>query len=344
MAILQASSVNSLRFGRGNSCVSTNTTFGISSLVSISSGGYNTGFGFRTLESKTSGAYNTAFGADAIAASNNSKNTGIGRLAGFNVGGYAGGVHIGAQAGRYADHCTVTIGFQAGYYSGNYAVSVGHRAGVSNATYNTSVGFRSQEFGYTGALTTVSPQTGRYNTTGADTTLVGHYTGRFLGGAYNNTHVGWYAYQHNGYAVNNQSSIGRYQNNICNCVYRTWTNASDCRDKTNIQPLTNLGLNFVRKLNPIKYKWDNRERYVNCCGFEYGVKDGTLKQDKTHYGFLAQEVEFAAKSLGQKFDAVTYDTFRDQYTVNYLDMLASLTKALQEINNDLDLIETQLNS
>ncbi len=344
MAILQPSTVNSLKFGRGNSAIATNTAFGVNSLINISSGACNTGFGYNTLNNKSSGGCNTAFGAQALAASNNSKNTGIGRLAGFNVGGYAGGTHVGAQAGRYADHCTVTVGFQAGYYSGNYAVSIGHRAGVSNGACNTAVGFLSKENGGNTKLTTVSPQTGRYDTTGNYTTLVGHYTGRFLGGGYNNLHVGWYAYQHNGYAVGNQSSIGRYQNNICNCVYVGWTNVSDCRDKTNIQPLTNLGLNFVRKLNPIKYKWDNRERYVNCCGFEYGVKDGTLKQDKTHYGFLAQEIDFAAKSLGEKFHAVTHDTFRDQYTVNYLDMIASLTKALQEINSDLDLIETQLNS
>lgn len=344
MATLQASTVNSLRFGRGNSAISTNTSFGINSMTSISSGAYNTGFGFRTLESKTSGGCNTALGPDGLSASNNSKNTSIGRLAGFNVGGYAGGTHIGAQAGRYADHCTVTVGLQAGYYSQNYAVSVGHRAGVSNAVYNVAIGFETKEFGYASRIVAVSTRAAEYNTTGNYTVAVGHYTGRFLGGTYNNTHVGWYAYQHNGYAVANQSSLGRYQNNICNCVYRSWTNASDCRDKTNIQPLTNLGLNFVRKLNPVKYKWDNRERYVNCCGFEYGVKDGTLKQDKTHYGFLAQEVDFAARSVGEKFDAVTHDTFRDQYTLDYLEIIASLTKALQEINNDLDLIETQLNS
>lgn len=344
MAILQPSIVNGLRFGRGNSAIATNTAFGLNSLINISSGAYNTGFGYNTLNNKSSGGCNTAFGAQALAASNNSKNTGIGRLAGFNVGGYAGGTHIGAQAGRYAYHCTVTAGFQAGYYSKSYAVSIGHRAGVSNGLYNVAVGFRAKEFGYANYLTTISSQAGRYNTTGDRTTLVGHYTGRFLGGAVNNTHVGWYAYQHNGYAVSDQTSIGRYQNNICNCVYRAWTDVSDCRDKTNIEPLTNLGLNFVRKLNPVKYKWDNREKYVNCCGFEYGVKDGTLKQDKTHYGFLAQEVDFSARSVGEKFDAVTHDTFRDQYTLGYLEMIASLTKALQEINDDLDLIETQLNS
>jgi hypothetical protein len=74
MATLQASIVNSLKFGRGNSAISSNTAFGVDSLISISTGACNTGFGFNTLNNKTTGGCNTAFGAQALAASNNSKN------------------------------------------------------------------------------------------------------------------------------------------------------------------------------------------------------------------------------------------------------------------------------
>ena len=343
MATLQASTVNVLKFGRGNSALCTNTSFGVNSLINISSGGYNTGFGYNTLNNKSSGARNTAFGAQALAASNNYNNTGIGRLAGFNVGGYAGGTHVGAQAGRYADHCTVTIGMQAGYYSGNYAVSIGCRAGISNAAVSVAVGWKAKENGGSTKMTAVGARAASNNTNGDRSTIAGHYSGRYAGGAYNNTLVGFYSYQFGGYGGNNQGTLGRGQNVYCNCVWRAWSNASDCRDKTNIEPITNLGLNFIRKLNPIKYKWDSRQKYVDECGYEYGVKDGTLKQDKTHYGFLAQEVEFAALSAGERFQGVTYDSFIDKYTINHLEMVASLTKALQEINDDLDLIETQLN-
>jgi hypothetical protein len=344
MATLQPSTVNGLRFGRGNSAIVTNTAFGLNSLISISSGACNTGFGFNTLNNKTSGGCNTAFGAQALAASNNSRNTGIGRLAGFNVGGYAGGTHVGAQAGRYADHCTVTIGFQAGYYSQNYAVSVGHRAGVDNGAYTVAVGFKAKESGAPANSVFFSSFAGQNATIGANSVLGGHYTGRYSGGATNNVLVGWYSYQIFGYGSSDQSVLGRGNNTAYNCVFVGWTNVSDCRDKTNIQPLTNLGLNFIRKLNPVKYKWDRRQNYVDECGFEYGVKDGTLKQDKVQYGFLAQEIEFAAKTLGENFDAVSYDSFRDHYTLNYLNLVSSLVKSLQEINSELDLIETQLNS
>lgn len=344
MAILQPSTVNSLRFGRGNSALATNTAFGLNSLINISSGAYNTGFGYNTLNNKTSGGCNTAFGAQAGAAANNSRNTFIGRLAGFNVGGFANATHIGAQAGRYADDNAVTAGFQAGYYSQNYAVSVGNRAGVSNGAYTVALGFKAKENGAPSKSVFFSPFSGQYDTIGANSVLGGFYTGRFSGGAANNVLVGWYSYQINGYGGNDQSVLGRGNNNAYNCVYVAWTDVSDCRDKTNIQPLTNLGLNFLRKLNPVKYKWDRRQDYVDNCGFEYGVKDGTLKQDKVQYGFLAQEIEFAAKSVGENFDAISYDSFRDHYTLNYLNLVSSLVKALQEINDDLDLIETQLNS
>lgn len=343
MAILKASTVNGLRFGRGNNACFTNTAFGLNALNSISSGGSNTGFGFSSLNSISTGANNTSFGATTNGTGNNSNTTAIGRLAGHNIGGYAGGTHIGAQAGRFAGHCTVTAGHQAGYYSGNYAVSVGNRAGVSNGAKGVAVGHRAKENGSPANLVAVGAQAGKNNTNGANSTLAGHYTARYSGNAYNNTLVGFYSYQFGGYGVNNQGTLGRGQNTICNCVWRAWSNASDSRDKTNIEPITNLGLNFIRKLNPIKYRWDSRQVYVDECGYEYGVKDGTLKQDKTHYGFLAQELEFAALSAGERFDGITYDSFVDKYTVNHLEMIASLTKALQEINDDLDLIETQLN-
>ena len=55
-----------------------------------------------------------------------------------------------------------------------------------------------------------------------------------------------------------------------------WTNVSDQRDKTNIKSLSpNLGLPFIKKLNPVTFNWDKRSKYVEKCGFEWGQRDGT---------------------------------------------------------------------
>jgi hypothetical protein len=341
MANLRNSKVNGL-----NLCSNAvyNIAFGSGSLRdnTASTGYSNTGIGIGALAYNTTGIKNTAIGASSLFSNNGSFRTGLGTdtrgldayttSIGANVGGVYSGYHAGniaigsAQSGKQACTNSITVGYCAGYSSGNAKIAIGY---LTRSGGNCSIVIGSKA-GYTSV--------------GNCSIAIGYNAGCSTGNATNNILVGYNATQQNGYGCNDQTVLGNAYNNVYNCVYAAWTDVSDCRDKTNVQPLNNLGLNFLRKLNPVKYKWDLRQKYTNECGYEYGIKDGTLKQDQTEYGFLAQEIEFAAKSLGENFDAVTHDTFIDQYSLNYLNLLASLTKALQEINNDLDLIETQLNS
>jgi len=350
MANLRNSTVNGL-----NLCSNAllNTAFGSGSLRNNTTGcGCNTGIGFFTLYNNTTGIKNTAIGAFSVDVSDtgtNSYRTGLGNStsgrsdgttsigSGAGAGGGYSGYHenniaISFESGKRAETNSITVGFRAGYYTSNNIIAIGYDTqgsfgGPGNADCKILIGNRA----------------GRISV-GACSIAIGWSAGYSMGGAFNNILVGHNATQQNGYGNNDQTVLGTKYNNVYNCVYAGWTDVSDCRDKTNVQPLNNLGLNFLRKLNPVKYKWDLRQKYAGKCGYEYGIKDGTLKQDQTEYGFLAQEIEFAAKSLGENFDAITHDTFIDQYSLNYLNLLASLTKALQEINDDLDLIETQLNS
>ena len=340
MANLRNSTVNGLNLCSNAPC---NVAFGSGSLQNNTAGcGCNTGIGFSALFCNTTGIKNTAIGFASLEGGVYSCRTGLGHIA-FGIGnwttsinggnqyialGVTGSVNIGYLSGKRSYNNSVTIGYKAGQYVYNRSVSIGYRTIAGND--DTVV---------IGSLAGCSN-----NTVGEQSILVGFLAGANTGGASNNILVGHNATQQNGYGCNNQTVLGNANNNVYNCVYTAWTDVSDCRDKTNFQPLNNLGLNFLRKLNPVKYKWDLRQKYENKCGYEYGIKDGTLKQDNTNYGFLAQEIEFAAKSLGENFDAVTHDTFIDQYSLNYLNLIATLTKALQEINDDLDLIETQLNS
>ena len=320
-----------------------NTAFGYGALYNHTAGcGCNTGIGAGA-SSPATGKLNTSIG-------NNAYTAGYGTAIGQNAqsGGGGGSVAIGAGAGSiYASSTNIGAGPGSCRYSCN-TVTIGHNAGAymgAGTTKNVIIGSQAaytnpgQNFNCSvilGACAAIAV---------GDCSVIGGYrAGRYIGNAVNNILIGYAASQRNGYGVNNQAVLGTKNNNVYNCVYTAWTDVSDCRDKTNLQPLNNLGLNFLRKLNPVKYKWDLRQKYEDKCGYEYGIKDGTLKQDDTNYGFLAQEIEFAAKSLGENFDAVTHDTFIDQYSLNYLNLIATLTKALQEINDDLDLIETQLNS
>jgi len=342
MALLLPSTVNSLTLG-------TQSAQGVRF-------GYKAGQGNFTSD--------TTIGAQSGYQNNNySNNVFLGYRAGRNISNARCSVHVGGDAGINASpYAETSVGTYAGASGGRYGVFVGEAANAGTNSpnsvaiganagqfanqYSTNLGRRAGRYRSIPFAVAIGAQAGEFNTAGgySEQLVSGFYTGRFLGGGSNQLHIGWYAYQHFGYGVSGQSTLGRGHNST-GCVWTGWSNMSDCRDKTNIQPLpSELGLNLIRKLRPVKFNWDQRRDYVDKCGFEYGVKDGTLTETIEDYGFLAQEVEFAAKQTNTRLDLVHYDDFNDAYSVTYLDMIASLTKALQEINQDLDLIENHLNS
>lgn len=341
MATLQESNVADQTFGRGGGAQASNTAFGRFALANNGSCTLNTGLGTRTIQQ----------GGYAM--------TGLGYRAGVYNSGASWNTLVGSSAGAnsYSNSNKTAIGVFAGYFQSPDSVSIGNSSNTTNtnkpgsvamgiyancADGGTSVGHRAGQFRTSFATINIGAFAGQYNTSYPSNISIGHYTGRFTAGAANIIHVGWYAYNHNGYGTPNQTSIGR-ANNQTACVWVGWSNVSDNRDKTGITPLTdNLGINFVRKLRPVTYNWDKRVHYQDKCGYEYGIKDGTLAEDTEDYGFIAQEVEVAAHQLGEKFDAIAYGDYQDAYSVSYLEFVAVLTKALQKINDDLDLIENHL--
>lgn len=127
-----------------------------------------------------------------------------------------------------------------------------------------------------------------------------------------------------------------------------WTNVSDYRDKTNIQPLSsNLGLPFIKKLRPVKFNWDKRDKYVQKCGFEWGQKDGTLVEEKEQYGFIAQEIEEAINELNVSFEALGKHKAQqnenvDVYDLKYLDLVSPMVQSLKDLIEDLEATEARL--
>jgi hypothetical protein len=343
MATLQNSTVADQTFGRGGGNQSSNTAFGRFALYN--NGGYlkNAGLGTRTVQQ--GGHCNVGIGyRAAVYNAGSTKNTHVGRGAGANSYSNSNKTSIGAFAGYFQSPGAVSIGTTANPNNSNKDCSVAMGRYANCASRGVSVGFNAGQFRTAALTTTLAPFAGQYNTSNTANIAIGFYTSRFEGGAYNAINIGWYAYNHNGYSTPNQTSLGR-ANNRTGCIWTGWSNVSDDRDKTNISPLTdNLGINFVRKLRPVTFNWDKRIEYQDKCGFEYGVKDGTLVEEKEDYGFIAQEIDLAARQLGFKFDAVAYGDFQDAYSVSYLEFVAVLTKALQKINDDLDLIETHLNT
>lgn len=112
-------------------------------------------------------------------------------------------------------------------------------------------------------------------------------------------------------------------------------NLSDMRAKENIEPLT-FGLNTIQNLRPVSYKWKKNE-VAEKNNAEYAENDTTLQlaygpnDNKTQYGFLAQEVEAVMP------DAVL--TNEDGHKmINYTAIIPVLVQAVQELQAK---VETQ---
>jgi hypothetical protein len=143
--------------------------------------------------------------------------------------------------------------------------------------------------------------------------------------------------------TNGHTVWGNSSNNVCNCVFTAWTSVSDSRDKSNIKPLSaNLGLNLIRKIEPVSFNWDHRDVYVDKCSYEYGYKDGTLSGTKEHYGIIAQNFKQALDELNEKFDGLGYDAQKDSYRITYEELIAPIIKAIQELDIRLKVLEEKV--
>jgi hypothetical protein len=95
------------------------------------------------------------------------------------------------------------------------------------------------------------------------------------------------------------------------------------------------------KLRPVTYNWQS-EKYAEFIG----TNPGRIKEKEESYkkleavvqtGFIAQEVEQAAKQIGYNFNGVHAPTNpKDNYSIAYDLFIPSLTKAIQEQQGQLE--------
>jgi hypothetical protein len=123
--------------------------------------------------------------------------------------------------------------------------------------------------------------------------------------------------------VNNEITLGGAAISALRCAVTSITSLSDARDKADIAPL-DLGLSFIKSLNPVTYKWDKREWYE-------GEKDGSKKQSKVNVGFLAQDLQQAQVEHNAEFMDLVYDVNPDRLEATPGNLLYSLVKAVQEL-------------
>jgi trimeric autotransporter adhesin len=123
-----------------------------------------------------------------------------------------------------------------------------------------------------------------------------------------------------------------------------FTTPSDGRFKFNIREDVK-GLNFILKLRPVTYQFNTKKQQ----DFIRGVKsegtpvifDEAMMVRRT--GFIAQEVEKAAKMTGYDFDGLNAPkTEKEYYSLSYSSFVVPLVKAVQEQQEMIDELRQEI--
>lgn len=281
---------------------------------------------------------NVAIGKDALRVSTGAKNVAIGAEAFSSNTTADDGVAIGADALRLntTGEFNVAVGADALEFNttGNRLIAIGSQALTSNTTGEDNIAIGKDALN--------DNLTGHRNISIGSSSLEALTSGNgniAIGAQSNNTAT----------TLTNAISIGSFSTAATNRIvignsahtwvggYTTWQLVSDGRFKTNIK--NNVpGLDFILKLKPVTYKL-NSNKLSEFLGVNINdkeakfLKKGNQEKDKIiQTGFIAQEVEQAAKSLGYNFNGVTIpkDKSKEHYSIGYSAFVMPLVKAVQE--------------
>lgn len=167
-----------------------------------------------------------------------------------------------------------------------------------------------------------------------DLTLVGDATDVSINGLDNSTAIG------NNAIVNAVNKV-RIGNGFVTVIEGQvdWSFPSDGRFKNNVRENV-AGLDFIMKLRPVTYNFDlaKYNQHIRPSNFTSKMSPEMLAKENEaiekskqviHTGFIAQEIEAAAKSIGLDFDGVVApQNEKDNCSVRYGTFVAPLVKAV----------------
>jgi hypothetical protein len=119
---------------------------------------------------------------------------------------------------------------------------------------------------------------------------------------------------------------------------------SDARQKTDVSSCS-LGSEFIKSLQPVSYKWIEGGNTVTKS--EDGKTDVVtpVPGERTHWGFLAQDVKVAVDDAGVDFGGWILTDKNDPDSaqgLRYDQFIAPLTKALQETMAELEVLKAEV--
>jgi len=329
-----------------------NTGVGSLALYSNTTGSYNTAMGYGSMMHFSEGDYNTAIGYNSLIGAfpngTGYQNTSCGAMAlasvtsGYNNCAFGHMALIVNSSGF--DNTSTGVASLYSNITGNNNTANGREALRDNTTSNnTAVGYHASQTTSSGFQnTSIGANSLVNNTTGSYNTAVGYNTGPNAVNLANTTCIGIDATA----TATDMVRIGNvFVNSIGGQV--GWTTLSDGRFKENVTENV-PGLAFITQLRPVTYQI-NREAVNEFTGVndrklkQAGENTGTASDYKTEplsattTGFIAQEVEQAAKNTGFDFSGVDAPkNEKDMYGLRYDEFVVPLVKAVQELNARID--------
>ncbi|WP_336513923.1 tail fiber domain-containing protein [Pollutibacter soli] len=285
-----------------------NLAIGTSSLYSNTAGSHNCVVGFNAMYKNTIGEYNVALGyLNSLTNKSGNYNTSAGAYALFT---------------NETGSSNVAVGWEAMYYAtGSSNTAVGYRAlrNITTGNFNTAIGI----------------EAGKTHKTGSYMTFAGPYTDASESGFSESTAIGF------GSRVTASKQI-RFGYQFTSAIggSRPWNNVSDARLKTDVEEDV-PGLALINKLKPVIYTVDHAaiEKILNNEQPVEVNENGEVAEVRQRpasvktAGFVAQDVEKAAKSVGFDFDGVERpQNESDLYALRYSLFVVPLVKAVQELN------------
>jgi hypothetical protein len=279
--------VNDLTVGKGRNNISDNTVLGVSGLSSVTSGFRNVSIGYLSSRLLTQGTRNVSVGAQSLEL----------------------------------------------LTTGDYNIAIGEWAlhEVKTADYNTAVGGNSLYYATSSSNTAVGFESLYVTSTGTNNTAIGHQAGAYNGTDYNsgnfsgsnNSFIGYRAINvAGGQSASNTIVLGNSSITTLRCNAGSISALSDARDKKDVENI-DLGLDFIRDLRPVKFKWNQR--------------DGG-KVDLPDSGFIAQEALEVVNKYNAKWFGLVDDQNPNHFEMSNTKLIPVFTKAIQE---QQEIIESQ---
>jgi len=263
---------------------------------------------------------------------------------------------------------TVALGVSSGGTSmtGVSNTLIGRSAGTAITT-----GFRNCIFGSTPGIgsttgiqnTFIGENAGAGNTTGSNNVAIGQAAGNFNDANSGCTFIGFDADQILSTDFTNSTALGstsritasnqiRIGNSLVTSIggFANFTNVSDGRFKNDVKEEV-PGMEFINKLRPVTYHL-NVKAINNFLKVENADASSVEARSKElQSGFIAQEVEAAAKEVGYNFSGVDAPKSSDDfYGLRYAEFVVPMVKGMQELSkenqelkNRLEKLESLLN-